>query len=164
MVINEMLGKKNVLYLIASSRYRHEIFHNLVGMGVDKGSIYVPPEKYITGIRGNQYFDVFAPNESEVFVDAGAFDGSTVESFLKWAGDKVRQVYSIEPLGEMCDCIQNKFLDMRCVEVVNGGVWDKSGEVLKFNDNRPSTSLGLNGQMQVSTIAIDDLTDTPQHL
>lgn len=45
----------------------------------------------------SQYFDYFAPNDNEVFVDCGCYDGGTCYKFVGWCGRKgYDQIYSFE--------------------------------------------------------------------
>ena len=43
-----------------------------------------------------QYFDVLAPVDNEIIIDAGAYDGATALQFLKWAEGRVKKIYSFE--------------------------------------------------------------------
>jgi len=49
----------------------------------------------------DQYFprDVIRPIEEEVFVDAGAFSGDTLEAWRRFSGDQLRRYVAIEPDG-----------------------------------------------------------------
>ena len=66
------------------------------------GEIGIDEKNIIMGIydwRNNQgqYFDYFGPNDNEVFVDCGCFDGATCYNFAGWCGAKgFEHIYSFE--------------------------------------------------------------------
>lgn len=49
-------------------------------------SLLIPKYGKLLGIAGWQYFDMFSPNENEVVVDAGVYDGSTETEIFRWGG------------------------------------------------------------------------------
>lgn len=63
------------------------------------------PNGIWVGICGDQYFDVFEPENDEIIIDAGAFDGTTEVQFFDWGGDRIKKIYAFETdpaNGEQC--------------------------------------------------------------
>lgn len=152
--IDELIKDDENLYVIASDRYRHEMYWHLLNNGVPKERIYIPEFRYPMAVRGEQYFDLFQPKDNEIFVDAGAYDGNTTDLYLKWAGSKVKGGYVIEPDASMCEKMQNRFANN--IAIIQGGAWDKN-EIIFFNAMGPATHIETKGDMSVKGIRIDEL-------
>lgn len=79
--------------------------------------------------RDEQYFckDIIQFKEQEVFVDAGAFTGDTIQEFIQLVNHNYKKIYALEP-NVMCFEELNK-LKMRYpkVEIVYKGAFNKEG-------------------------------------
>lgn len=77
--------------------------------------------------EGSEYFRdeffTFVPNE-EVFVDAGGFDGDTIEEFIVWTGGQYDKVYTFEPDPHMLNKIKQRIKHWRNIEVCPYGLWE----------------------------------------
>lgn len=83
----------------------------------------------------NQYFgDPVHLTEQETFVDCGAFDGDTVDSFVKNVHGKYRKIYSFEPDIENFKKLQERIQTegLEDVVAVQKGCWSSTGE-LRFS-------------------------------
>lgn len=76
--------------------------------------------------READYLQLLAPGGQEVFVDAGAYNGDTVEEFLGYTGGRFREIYALEPnrrnfrkLAERMECLNLPGIRCLCV-----GAWD----------------------------------------
>ncbi|MBP3805788.1 MAG: FkbM family methyltransferase [Oribacterium sp.] len=154
-------AEEKYYYLISSSRYRHEIYCVLINAKVSRDRIFVPGEKFPSFDRGNQYFDLFSPSDKEVYVDAGTYDGLTVDRFLEWGGCKARKVYAIEPVDEMYRRLTEKYNSDKRVSVIHGAAWKNSNDVLHFTDSGSGTTMGTTGEMSTKAVSIDDICDVP---
>ena len=90
---------------------------------------------------GKQYFDIFDPRDTEVFVDAGAYNGDSINDFLAWVGNKHYKIYAIEPLSDMCEEIRNK--NIPNVEAINCAAWNRK-EMLYFSSNMRGSGVRKN--------------------
>ena len=121
-----------------------------------------PKDRIITlaGSFGNQYFDFFEPNEKEVFVDAGCFDGMTAVTFTKWAGKDYEYIYSLEPsLSAMKNCEQTfKEYGLKG-EIINKGLYDSDKELYFKSTVSGSGKIEETGDIIIRTIALDDILD-----
>lgn len=91
-------GIKKTSFVISVGKrdIAEQLYMQLLNYEVDKKDIIIAPADYRNNAK--QYFDVFSPYEQEVFVDCGAYDGSTALGFVRWCGDKnYEQVYCFEP-------------------------------------------------------------------
>ena len=155
--VNETLDDDKNIYLIASDKYRHEMYHYLREKGVGKERIYIPEYKYPMALRGNQYFDLFTPGDEEIFVDAGAYNGDSIERFITWSKDKMRGAYAIEPDPAMCEVMKEKFVNYN-FRICRGGAWQSNDE-LRFSGMDTATHMDPDGEVAVKGIMIDDLNE-----
>jgi len=75
--------------------YVKEAKKQLLGYGIDQKYILQEPD--IRSYTGLQYFDVWSPQEKEIFIDCGAYDGDTVEQFVQWTNSQYDHIYAFEP-------------------------------------------------------------------
>ena len=73
----------------------------------------------------SEYFcdEFFSPTEGEVFIDAGAFDGDTIEGFVDWTKNRYEKIYSFEPDVRMAEKIEKKMHRWHDVELIKKGLW-----------------------------------------
>lgn len=104
------------------------------------------------------YFDnpFFVTGDSEVYLDAGAYDGDTIREFLKAAGGKYAEIIALEPEREnyakLFKYVQEECLER--VELYDNGCWD-SDTVLKFAVDKESSGLNAQGTEELKVRRID---------
>lgn len=124
------------------------------------GEKRVYPSSIVVAATGNQYFDVFEPEENEIAIDAGACNGETALSMLKWGGDRIRKVYSFEsdPLN-FVQC--ERFIKEKCDErvvLVKKGCWSETKTLtISANIGTHSSFVGEKGVVQIEVTSIDDI-------
>lgn len=85
----------NVKIIVSNRIFSREMKRQLKDLGITNE---VLEEEVICSFSGKQYFDVFEPENDEVFIDAGAYDGGTIKDFIEWCGEKeYKKIYSFEP-------------------------------------------------------------------
>ena len=134
-------------------------------IGIDEKNI-------IMGIydwRNNQgqYFDFFAPNDNEVFVDCGCFDGSTCYNFVGWCGHKgFEHIYSFEadpknyerskeilaPLGK-CDLYPYGTSDVKKKVYFAAEAFETSCIISR----KEAEKRNFEGVQEIETVALDDV-------
>lgn len=150
----ELLPKyKDYLLIVGSKKYEAEIRRRLCDIGFPAQNIFTFAFYPCFSICGNQYFDVFLSKEQEVYIDAGAYNGDSIEQFLKWGG-RFHKIYALEPLADMCDVITEKKLPN--VDVVNCAVWDKN-EILYFGEDFRGSRVADIGKKVVKGRTIDSI-------
>lgn len=162
--VDELLEKhiKNTVVILGTSKkYQNEIFSMLIEKGYPKNRIIVPPEfRILTAEFGQQYFDFFSPEQDEIFVDAGAFNGDTTLEFSSWAGNNYKKAFVLEPQPDMCLEIEEKIrkAGLKNVVIENCAAWDKDEE-LYFSVFGQGTRTNVDGELSVSGKTIDDIVD-----
>ena len=108
--------------VIPEGGYCNEARKQLTECGIEEKYIVLEPD--IRSYTGVQYFDVWNPKENEILVDCGAYDGDTIEQFVKWTDSVYEKIYAFEPTEDNYKKIQNK--KFRDCEVFNKGTWSSS--------------------------------------
>lgn len=132
---------RDYLLVIGSKKYETEIRRRLFDVNFPTKNIFTFAYNQGVAVYGQQYFDVFDPNDKEAFVDVGAYNGDSIDNFLAWVGKKQYKVYAIEPLSDMCEEIRNKKIPN--VEVINCAAWNRK-EMLYFNSNMRGSGVRKN--------------------
>lgn len=149
--------------LVSSRKYKEEMLKELHKNNFPSKQIIVPQYgPTITAKCGNQYFDMFEPENEEMFVDCGAYNGETTIEFAKWAKDKYKKSYLIEPINEMRSEIEKNLNenDIKNYALVSGAAWCKNENVyFNFNENndRASTITQDKGEC-IQGVSIDEIT------
>lgn len=148
----------NYLVIIGSYEYSDEMYGQLLQEKFPEDYIWHPESRILMGSRGKQYFDVFEPlmDGSEVFVDAGAYDGQTTLDFIEWTGGNYTAAYTLEPIKEMCPVIQRKLADYKNISIIQTAAWKKK-EWLYFDDDKTSSCMTDNGALAVPASDIDSI-------
>ena len=110
-----------------------------------------------------QYFqkDILSPVEDEVFVDGGAFQGDTVDSFVKnFAGGGYKRIYSWEPDEFNLKTLRKKQEKYKNLTVLPYGLWSGKTELYldqMGNSNSTVTTEAGEGTRSLKVDSIDDL-------
>ena len=90
--VSEAINNNNeYLFIIGSTAYALEMYTNLLRLGIGDEHIYLSEVGMVAGFNGNQYFDFFSSDRDEVFIDAGTYDGTTTENFMKWTSNTYKK-------------------------------------------------------------------------
>lgn len=134
---------RDCLLVIGSKKYENQIRRRLFDVDFPTKNIFVFAYNQGVAFCGKQYFDMFKPRDKEIFVDAGAYNGDSINDFLAWVGDNEYKAYAIEPLADMCEEIRNK--NIPNVEVVNCAAWNRK-ETLFFNTDARGSGVHKNDE------------------
>lgn len=61
---------------------------------------------FISVAVGKQYFDFekIVPRKNGIFIDAGAFNGNTIQEYIEWSGNDFKKIYALEPNQLIYNC------------------------------------------------------------
>lgn len=109
--------------------------------------------------EANQYFisDIMKPDDNEVFVDGGSFDGETVRQAIKFTQGKYKKIYAFEMDKENFKLIPHKDFDSR-ISFINMGLWNEAQMVSYFGNDRGSEIMD-GGNQTAKCVALDDIVD-----
>lgn len=155
--VDEMIkDHSDFLVIIGSFVYARDMYQQLIDRGIEKK--YILSDTILVWSRGNQYRDVFEPQADEVYVDAGAFDGSDVLAFSRWTNGNYKRIFAFEPVSSMCDVIRQNVKEENIpnVEICNYAVWNRK-ETLNFSESGAASSVTEVGEYEVSGTDIDSV-------
>ena len=150
----EAIKLDNAVIILGSKVNDEKMYQQLIKNGYPAESIC----RSIDGYTGWQYFDYFQPNESEIFVDGGCFNGKTSLEFTKWASKGYEYIYSFEPNVNMLNTCKEFFAKHELKgEVINKGLWNTK-ETMNFDGNIASASkIKDDGKNRIETITLDEV-------
>lgn len=118
--------------------------------------------------RADDMKALFSFGEGETYVDAGAYDGDTVQEFLKLTGQRYKKIFALEPdpknYKKLADFVQQNGLHN--VSCLQAGAWSECG-ILELNGNggRQSTFWKSSShkkkikKQQVNVVSVDSVLD-----
>lgn len=112
----------------------------------------------------NQYFplnDIFEMGEEEVFVDAGAFDGDTVQQFIELTNGRFKKIYAFEPDKSNYKKILNRQYGEK-VKIFNGGLYDVTTEIAFLGDKGGSSKIEMGGNETISIYQFDSIDEVDE--
>jgi FkbM family methyltransferase len=143
-------------YYSLNDELSQEIFYNVINYRNGKNNELI-------SLKSNcaPYFEhnVINLSEEELFIDGGAYNGDTVEEFIKQVKGKYKKIYSFEPDNENYNELVKNVKDKKNVITMNCGLWDKK-DIIKFQKgSTPEGNRFLDfncGSTDVSVISIDE--------
>jgi FkbM family methyltransferase len=112
--------------------------------------------------KSEQYFDLFKPENNEVFLDCGAQEGNTLRYYFDWLYShncKGTAIAFEASKGEDFETLKLRS-EVDNIEIVNKALWNESNKKLSFGN--PSGSMGASRindeyiEYEVETITLDD--------
>ena len=72
------------------------------------------------------YADYLCPNDEEILMDLGAYDGDTIREFLNETDNRFQKIYAVEADEKNYKKLINKTSQLERIETFNIAAWDKS--------------------------------------
>lgn len=156
----ENKGKIQKTFECLADEKSQETFYKIVKFRMLDDSIEVPTLK-----QDNQYFeyDIYNKIDNEVFVDCGAFNGITLNTFLKNNESKFDSYYAIEPdvanYNKLLSYIDTLDAETaKKIMVCNKSSYDnKTSSINLYELNGPGTFASEIGKYISKTVSVDSL-------
>lgn len=153
-------GCHTSIVVIATTLWYKEIYQQLLSYNHDPCKI-VNAGKLMFELFDRQYFDLpyMLHHNEEIFVDAGCFDGLTVNSFIKWCGGEYKEIMAFEPDRQCYGKCSEILKGVDNLTMINKGLWS-SEQTLSFHETGDSSSvITESGETQIQTVRLDDIAD-----
>lgn len=75
----------------------------------------------------DEVYDLLELGDDEIYADLGAYNGDTVESFVKYTGGRYRRIYAVEPSKKNYEKCDKRCEGLADTEVINAAVSDRDG-------------------------------------
>ncbi|MGN1481231.1 FkbM family methyltransferase [Porcipelethomonas sp.] len=135
-----------------------ETYEKIVKFRLVDDSIEVP-----TLSQENQYFEpgLYESDENACFVDCGAFNGISMQTFLKINSNRFEHYYGFEPDKFNFENLQKFIAGLpedikKRTEIFNCAAYDKCGTDMLYSLNGPGSFMADIGNESVETITIDN--------
>ena len=135
-----------ILISVINRSQQTEIYIELIDIyGIQKNNIILCVDEWRN--NSSQYFDLFSPNEHEVFVDCGCYDAGTCFRFAGWCGSKgYDYIYSFEADKASYHKCKKILENMPKCSVLPYGTFKANGKMYFF----------FNGQEDAHLISAED--------
>ncbi len=144
---------EKTLIVISSIRFQEAIRDRLHEIGIPDRQIYFPQYGNISAGNTDQYFDLFEPEEDEVFVDGGAYTGETSRSFVRWAKKGYKKIFAFEPIIPYTEAVKAQKLEN--IEWHQSALWSRE-ENLRINLCDSSSNV-YSGNGPVQGVPLDSI-------
>lgn len=155
----ELTEKYNdYLIVLGSEKYAEEMFHFLMEKRFPIEKILYSKYGMVLARRGKQYFDMFLPEDGEVFIDGGGYNGNTVSDFVEWSREEYKKVYVFEPIFDMSQVIKGRIEREKItgVELYNNALWNKKEDLL-FVEAEAGSHIAEVGNSVVKGVTLDEI-------
>jgi len=152
-LINTNVGLIEKTYRLFEDKYSKACYQSVL-----KYRLTMKPEVLCLSDYEQYFHPLVKPEEEEVIIDGGAFDGITAQRFNLALKDNCT-IYSFEPELKNWEALQNKIekLGLSTVKAVKLGLWDQDSQ--SFLNIESDSGLGfyidLNGTQRISLTSID---------
>jgi len=144
---------ENIKSLLQDEKSK-EVFENLINFR--NTGLFKYMEGFSVDVLGQYFSKVIQCAESEVFVDAGAYDGQTTSEFIKHCPN-YKSVYLFEPSKQNIDQAKINLIVNKNIKFIEKGLSNRA-EVLRFHSNNGSASaIADDGDIEIQVDSLDNL-------
>ena len=106
----------------------------------------------------SEYFpELMNISDNEIFVDCGAYDGDSIESFLDTVDGKYNKIFAFEADLFNCEEFKKKLMNRKNIILFQKAAWNGKA-ILHFSDRGNMTSsVNENGSIKIEADSIDNV-------
>ena len=137
--------------ILASQTYAPVFYRQLIDSYFPRENIWYPRVGTLYATNGNQYFDCpqMKPEELEVFIDCGCFDGETSKQFVQWCEEKYDKIIAFEP-----DRRSYEICKRECINLKNFSLYSNATGICK---RKTRFNMGANGGSKIDKNGLDEV-------
>lgn len=96
-------------------------------------------------------------DEDEVYVDAGTYDGDSIQLFSEHVSGKYNRVLAFEPDKETFKVLNTRFGNDPRIELHNSGLHSHSGKLGFIADSSRAAKIDPDSKFQIDVVSLDDV-------
>ncbi len=109
----------------------------------------------------NQYFEptIYPINNTDYFVDCGAYDGDTLKSLMSHTNNEIAGYYGFEPNEHNLKLLKKQSENHSNIELINKGVYSKETTLsfdIPYNTVSSSSAISNNGNVKIEVTSLDN--------
>lgn len=137
--------------ILASQTYAPVFYRQLIDSYFPRENIWYPRVGTLYATNGNQYFDCpqMKPEELEVFIDCGCFDGESSKQFVQWCEEKYDKIIAFEP-----DRRNYEICKRECINLKNFSLYSNATGICK---RKTQFNMGANGGSKIDKNGLDEV-------
>ncbi|WP_270738985.1 FkbM family methyltransferase [Massilioclostridium coli] len=105
------------------------------------------------------YTNLLKPNDQEIFVDLGAYDGDTIAEFLQFVSD-YQHIYALEPDAKNFKKLEKNTVHLERITRYNMAAWNQT-DTLYFSKKAGRNSRLSNKGVEIPADSVDHLIQQP---
>ncbi len=100
--------------------------------------------------------EILKLSKDEVYIDAGAYDGDTVNQFIDFTGGEYKKIIAVEPDRKNFKKLNKSVADKDNIDTINAAVWSED-KLLNFSDSAGRQSFVSDSGKEIQGRAIDSI-------
>lgn len=151
--VKENLKKIKEVYNLWEDDFSRFTYENIIKAKLTGKTEYL--DNHI--VTRKEMFRLFPWGQNEVFVDAGAYRGDTIEEFISMTGGEYSQIFALEPDGKNYEKLRRNLMGKRNISIQEAAAWGKN-ELLYFQPRSGrSGRLEKGAQPNTRGVKVDDV-------
>lgn len=159
--VREIMGSKKMIRTVFDLLSDQESKRTL--MNLMKYRLFLD-SRYIQRVRrpdSSEYFEkgIIYLNDTEAFVDGGAYDGDTIRKFIKYTGNKFSKIYAFEPDPLLFTklCTYSNVLKDKRIRVYKLGLGKVKKKLHFTGDATLGSRISKTGSNMIKLVSLDKL-------
>lgn len=151
-LFNNFEKAERVYHLLADD-FSKKVFSDIIAYKITGDIEYL---RGITTYPEEAHNNILNLESQSVYVDLGAYNGDTVEEFLKFTNDSYKKIYAVEPNKRNFRKLSESTKDLENCFCINAAVWNHSGEILFSKGGGRMAKADENGVL-TNCVSVDDI-------
>lgn len=146
--------KAEIVYNMLSDKRSKDVFCDIINYRISGKIEYL----FNCETERAEIFNIIKPTENDVYIDAGAYNGDTVNEMVNKACGSMKKIFALEPDKRNYKklCVNTDSFDF--VEPINAGAWSEK-TVLTFSQRSGRNSAVCKEGKPTQMVNIDSLTE-----